>query len=401
VSIKGVLKTAAWLIVAGAIGSAGYGFMLAQDKPGKPAAANASVAPAPVNVALVERKDFPEYLDSLGQVQPWNTVTVRARVDGQIDKIFFNEGQDVKENDLLVQIDPRPLQAALDQVRAKKALDEALIANSRLDLQRFENVGTLAQSQQKIDTQRALVAQQEAQLKQDAAAIDTAELQLGYTTIRAPIGGRVGFRLVDQGNIVRTTDANGIVTIAQIEPISVIFTEPEEQIPRITAALKSGPLNVIALSSDSKRELGRGTLALVDNKVDAASGSIRLKAEFPNKDVSLWPGLSVSTRLLVETHKNVIVVPDVAVQRGPGKLYAYVVKADGKAELRDLKVGIIQDGKAIVEAGLVPGDRVVTSGYYRLQPNAPVQILNGDAAAPSRTSEAERRPGSSPKTGVE
>ena len=333
---------------------------------------------APVDIATAKRTDFPIYLNGLGVAQAWNSVLVRTRVDGQIDKVAFKEGETVRQGDLLLQIDPRPFKAALDQATATKTHDEALLENSKRDLVRYATVGTLAVTQQQIDTQRALVAQQEAQLKNDQAVIDNAQVQLGYTTIRAPLSGRIGFRMVDAGNIVHAGDAGGVASIAQLEPIAVIFTAPEEQLPRLNEALKAtGQLPVIAYTSDGKTELDRGTLALVDNQVDATTGTIRLKGEFPNKDHKLWPSLTVATRLLIETKHDVVVVPDVAVQRGPDGLYAYVVDQDGKAQMRALKVGAIEDGRAVIAQGIEPGEHVVTSGYYRLQPGSRVEVRPG------------------------
>lgn len=330
----------------------------------------------PATVATAETRDFPVYLDSLGNVQAWNTVTVRSRVDGEIIKVAFDEGQFVKAGDLLIQIDPRPFQAALDQAVAKKAQDEANLANMKHDLERFEKSGTLATTQQQIDTQRSTVKQQEELIKADQGAIDNDKVQLAYTTIKAPISGRIGFRLVDQGNIIHAGDTGGVATINQIQPIAVIFTEPEEQLPRILDELKAGPLAVEAYTTDRKRLLGKGELSLVDNQVDMTTGTIKLKGKFANKDMDLWPGLSVSTRLLITTEKNVVVVPDAAVQRGPDKLFAYVVGADNKVEQRDLVVGEIQDGQAVIKSGVKPGERVVTSGYYRLQPGSKVDLVD-------------------------
>jgi len=338
----------------------------------------ADQAPVPVDVAAAEREDFPVYLNGLGVAQAWNTVTIRVRVDGQIDKINFQEGQMVNQGDLLLQIDPRPYQAALDQAAAKKALDEALLANSKHDLERYSKVGTLAVSQQQIDTQAALVKQQEAQVKADQGAIDNAQVQLGYTTITAPIAGRMGFRLVDRGNIVHANDQTGVAVITQIQPIAVVFTAPEEELPRINTALKGGPLPVTALTSDGKAELDKGTLALVDNQVDIATGSIRLKAKFDNPDLKLWPGLTVATRLQVETLKNSVVVPDIAVQRGPDGLFVYVVGDGNKVEMHKVDASVIQDGKAVISSGIDAGQRVVTSGSYRLQPGTPVEIRHGE-----------------------
>jgi multidrug efflux system membrane fusion protein len=235
-------------------------------------------------------------------------------------------------------------------------------------------------TQQQIDTQRALIAQQEAQIRNDQAVIDNAQVQLGYTTIRAPISGRIGFRMVDEGNIVHAADATGVASIAQLEPIAVIFTAPEEQLPRINEALKGGPLPVVAYTSDGKTQLDEGTLALVDNQVDTTTGTIRLKGEFPNKDHKLWPSLTVSTRLLIATLHDVVVVPDVAVQRGPNGLFAYVIGKDDKVAMRKLNVENIQGGRAVVAQGVTPGEQVVTSGYYRLQPGSTVDIRKPDTA---------------------
>jgi multidrug efflux system membrane fusion protein len=326
---------------------------------------------------VVETKSFPVFLNGLGTVQATNTVTVRSRVDGQIERVAFEEGQMIKEGDLLVQIDAAPFKAALDQAVAKLGQDEASLTNAKQDLQRTSILSKQGNAtQQLLDQRTAQVASLTAQVQADQAAIASAKVQLDYTTIKSPLSGRAGFRLVDPGNIVHANDQNGILTITQLQPISVVFTAPEQQLPAITGALKSGPLQVTAFSSDGQTRLADGTLKLIDNQVDVASGTIRLKASFENKDGALWPGLSVSTRLLVRVIKNVVVVPDSAVQRGPNGLYAYVVTADGKAQLRDLKVGQIEDGQALVQQGLAAGDRIVTSGHYRVQPGAPVEIVD-------------------------
>lgn len=368
------IKIFVWFALIAAVGSAGVWAYRAHEAKLEEAANTHEDQSIPASAATAKREDFPVYLDSLGDVQAWNTVTVRSRVDGEILKIAFDEGQDVKQGDLLIQIDPRPFQAALDQATAKKTQDEANLANMRHDLERFEKAGTLATTQQQIDTQRSLVTQQEALVKADVGAIDNARVQLGYTTIRAPISGRVGFRLVDQGNIIHAGDTGGVATIAEIQPIAVIFTEPEEELPRILDELKSGPLPVTASTSDGKRVLGKGELSLVDNQVDMTTGSIKLKAKFANEQKLLWPGLSVSTRLLITTRKNVVVIPDAAVQRGPDNLFAYVVGAGNKIERRNLKVAEIQDGQAVIEQGINPEDRVITSGYYRLEPGSIVDL---------------------------
>ncbi|HET6389666.1 efflux RND transporter periplasmic adaptor subunit [Hyphomicrobium sp.] len=362
-----------WLIILAGVAAGGYWAW--QHR--RVATQSAEMKPdprVPVSVVTAETKNFPVYFDSLGQVQAWNTVTVRSRVDGEITKVAFEEGQFVKAGDLLIQIDPRPYQAALDQAVAKKAQDETNLANLKRDLQRFEKVGTLAITQQQIDTQRSNIAQQESLIKADVGAIANAQVQVVYTTIKAPISGRVGFRLVDQGNIIHAGDAGGVATIAQLEPIAVIFTEPEEQLPRILKELKRGPLPVTAYTSDGKQELATGELTLVDNQVDMTTGSIKLKGKFPNREHTLWPGLTVATRLLITTEKNVVVIPDAAVLRGPDKLFAYVVGPGNKAERRELVVGEIQDGQAVIQSGVKPGEKVVTSGYYRLEPGSLVDL---------------------------
>ncbi|WP_398477880.1 efflux RND transporter periplasmic adaptor subunit [Tardiphaga sp.] len=334
------------------------------DKPRGP-------APVPVKIASVEKSDFPVYLTGLGTVQGFNTVVVRTRVDGQIDRIAFTEGQIVKAGDLLAQIDPRPFQAALDQAKAKKQQDEANLANANLDLQRYTKLGDFATRQQ-TDTQRSTVQQVTALIAADDAAISNAQTQLDYTTVKAPIAGVVGFRQVDQGNIVNASTQTGIVTIAQIEPISVIFTAPEQHLVDINAQLAKNPLEVDAYTSDGKRLLSKGTLSVVNNTVDTTSGTIRLKAVFDNKDHVLWPGLSISTRLLVTTLQNAIVVPDDAVQHGVDGLYAFAVGADSKAEVRKIKVGRSIDGRTVIEDGLTPGDRVIVAGQYKVQPGSVV-----------------------------
>ena len=346
---------------------------------------------APVHVAAVETKPFPIVLGGLGTVQATNTVTVRSRVDGQIEKVGFEEGQIVKEGDLLVQIDPAPFRAALNQATAKLAQDQASLLNAKQDLERTAVLSKQGNAtQQLLDQRTATVASLTAQVQADQAAIESANVQLAYTTIKSPLTGRAGFRLVDPGNIVHANDQNGMLTITQLRPISVVFTAPEQDLPTINDALKSGPLKVTAYTSDGKRQLGEGTLKLVDNQVDPASGTIKLKASFANPDSALWPGLSVTTRLLVKTLPDVVVVPDAAVQRGPNGLYAYVVTPASKAELRDVKVSRIEGGLALVDQGLSPGERIITSGHYRVQPGGPVQVLDDQAKRTAGKPTAEK-----------
>jgi membrane fusion protein, multidrug efflux system len=366
-------RTIRWVLLISAISVVGYfGW---QRFRGPDAASNGENAqksavargPAvPVTIAPVVKADFPVYLTGLGTVQGFNTVLVRTRIDGQIDKIAFKEGQLVKQDDLLAQIDPRPYQAALDQAKAKKVQDEANLANVNLDLQRFTKLGEFATRQQ-LDTQRSMVQQLTAQIAADDAAIFNAQTQVDYTTVKAPISGVVGLRQVDVGNIVNASAQTGIVTIAQIEPIAVIFTAPEEQLPYINEAQSKQPLKVIALATDGKKILSEGELSVVNNQVDTTSGTVRLKAEFLNKDHVLWPGQSVSTRLLLTTLKDATVVPDNAVQRGSEGLYAFTVNSDNKAELRKIKVSRSIDGRSVVDQGLSPGERVIVAGQYKVQ----------------------------------
>ena len=339
----------------------------------------------PVTTQVVQQSDFPVYLNSLGTVQPYDTVTVRSRVDGQVIKVAFRQGQMVKEGDLLVQIDPRPYQAALDQAQAKKAQDEANLRNAELDLERFS---TLAKSdfasRQQLDTQQAMVNQLTAQIKGDQAAIDNAQTQLDYTAIRSPLSGKTGFRQVDPGNIVHAADTTGIVSIVKLQPISVVFTAPEEDLQRINQALADGTVPVTALSSDSSRTLAQGHLALVNNQIDQASGTIQMKATFTNENNALWPGLSVATRLLINTRKNVVVTPNDAIQHGPNGLYAFVVGADNKVSVRNITVGDEGSTHSVVTKGLAAGDRVVVAGQYRLTPGTLVDArATGGQTAPA------------------
>ena len=344
-------------------------------------AAATRAAAVPVTIAPVEKADFPVYLTGLGTVQGFNTVVVRTRVDGQIDKIAFKEGQLVRQGDLLAQIDPRPYQATLDQAKAKKAQDEANLANANLDLQRYTKLGEFATRQQ-TDTQRSTVTQLTAQLAADDAAIFNAQTQVDYTTVKAPISGVAGLRQVDMGNIVNASTQTGIVTIAQIEPIAVIFTAPEDQLPFINEAQSTEPLKVIALTTDGKKTLSEGVLSVVNNQVDTTSGTIRLKAVFDNKTHALWPGQSVSTRLLVTTLKDATVVPDDAVQHGVDGLYAFAVNQDNKAELRKITVSKSIDGRSVIDQGLTPGQRVIVAGQYKVQPGSTVamKVANTDQA---------------------
>lgn len=336
-----------------------------------PNAKGAGNRKVPVIVADAQRKDFPVYLTSLGNVQALRTVTVRSRVSGEIQKIGFREGQLVHEGDLIAELDPRPLQAALDQARAKLAQDEATQRDAEANLKRYEQLAeNQYASRQQLDSQNATVNQGKAQIEGDKAAVQNAETQLGYATIRAPITGRAGFRLADVGNIVNTGEAAGIVTIQQISPISVVFTAPESRLQDVFDALKAGSPPVTAFTNDGRTALGEGTLRLTNNEVDTASGTIRLKATFPNTDSTLWPGLSVQARLLLKTVKDGTVVDERAVQRGPDGLFAYVVGAENKAEMRKIEVAETTNGEVLVTKGISPGDKVVIDGQYRVEPGS-------------------------------
>jgi multidrug efflux system membrane fusion protein len=329
----------------------------------------------PATVGLAERKDVPVTLTGLGTVQAFNTVTVKVRVDGELDKIAFTEGQDVKAGDLLAQIDPRPFRAALDLAKATEAKDQAQLENAKLDLNRYVTGGTLANTQQQIDTQGALVRQLEATVAADQANIDAAQVQLDYTTIKAPISGRTGIQLLDQGNIVHATDATGLVVITQLQPISVVFTLPQDQLQDVIHEMHaaSAPLKVFAQSRNNSQQPNEGTLALVDNLIDQTTGSVRLKANFPNTDYSLWPGQYVDIRLLLKTLPQVVTAPSTAVQRGPDGMYVYVVKPDSTVAIQPVSVGQIGGGIAVIESGLDAGTRIVTAGQYRLQPGSRIQ----------------------------
>ena len=349
------------------------------------ATANKSAPPpaaVPVTVAQAQTADFAVYLNGLGVVEPYDTVTVRSRVDGEVIKIAFHQGQMVNEGDLLAEIDPRPYQAALDQALSKRAQDEANLKNAQLNLERYN---TLAKqdfaSRQQLDTQQAMVDQLTAQIKGDQGAIDNAQTQVSYTSIKAPLSGKTGFRLVDPGNIVHGADTTGIVTIVKLQPISVVFTAPEENVPQINKALAAGAVPVSALSSDGLKTLSEGHLQLVNNAVDQASGDIRMKATFENTDNVLWPGLSVATRLLVDTLKQVVVVPSDAVERGPNGLYAFVVGDGNKVEVHDIKVGQEGNGQSVVLQGLSAGQKVVTAGQYRLKPGILVEPTDASSSS--------------------
>jgi len=345
----------------------------------------------PVTVADVRKGDFPIYLNGLGTVQPFDTVLVRSRVDGEVIKVGFKQGQMVKEGDMLVEIDPRPYQAAYDQAVAKKAQDEANLKNAHLNLARYNELAKKDfATRQQLDTQEATVEQLTAQIKGDQAAIDNAQTQLSYTTIRAPLTGRTGFRMVDPGNNVHASDTNGIVSVVRLQPISVVFTAPEESVAEINNALANGDVPVDALSSDGTRTLSRGKLLLLNNQVDQASGTIQMKARFTNENNALWPGLSVSTRLLLNTVKGAIIVPQPAIQHGPDGLFVYIVGQDNKAKKQDVKVSEQNLKDALVTEGLSADQKVIVAGQSRVQNGVLVKPTEPQSkpAAPNMAAEA-------------
>ncbi|HEY0220220.1 MAG TPA: efflux RND transporter periplasmic adaptor subunit [Afipia sp.] len=337
----------------------------------------------PVLAAMPRVQDMPVFLDGIGMVRALNNVTVRAQVDGKLLKVNFREGQDVKAGDVLAEIDPVLYQAQYDQAVAKKAQDEALLANARLDLVRYQQLATArAGSAQQADTQKSLVAQLEAQVKSDQAAIDNAAATLGYTKVIAPLAGRTGLRQVDAGNIVHATDTTGIVVITQLQPISVQFSLPQQDIVRVNTAQAMGKLPVDVFAEDGRSVVDSGLLQSVDNQIDSTTGTVKLKAEFPNPDYKLWPGQFVNVRLKVETLKQVIVVPTAAVQRGPAGTFSYVIGEGDIVTAKPVTVTQQNESDAVIASGIGPNERVVTTGFANLSDGAKVSV--GEDVAPEQ-----------------
>ncbi len=323
-------------------------------------------------VADVVRKDVPVLLEGVGTARPLKTVTVRPQVDGTILKIAFEEGQDIAEGELLAEIDPATYRAQRDQAVAKRVLTEKQLENARLDLARYQKIpGVVAEKT--VDTQRAQVAQLEAQIKADAAAVAQAETVLGYTRITSPIAGRVGMRLVDEGNLVRAGDA-GLAVITQIQPIAVLFTLPQQQLADVNRALAAGEVKVEALGTDGKSIVDSGVLKVVDNQIDQQTGTVRMKADFPNATRQLWPGQFANVRVRVDTLKDAVAIPLAAVQRGPSGTFVYVVDDEQRAAMRPVTLGLMTETDAVVTAGLDAGSRVVTTGFGRLSDGTKVRI---------------------------
>jgi len=335
----------------------------------------------PVTAGTVAIEDVPVFLHGIGTVQAYNSVAIKSRVDGQIVKVEFKEGQDIKDGDLLFQIDPRPYQAALEQAQAAKQKDEAQLAGAKLDLERYSKLlGTGYQTRQSYDNQTALVAQLQAAIRGDEAQINTAKINLGYTDIRSPIDGRLGARLVDKGNIVHANDNTALVMITELKPIFVSFTLPQETLDDVHVQNEQAPLVVRAYSGDGKKQLAEGRLTLIDNMIDQSTGTIHLKARFDNEDERLWPGEFVSLRVVLSTRRGVATVPQQTVQQGPSGHYAYVIKPDNTVERRSVEVASIQDGIAVITKGLAANEQVVVDGQFRLTEGARV---NPTAATPN------------------
>jgi multidrug efflux system membrane fusion protein len=341
------------------------------------------VAPpsVPVVAGVVNSHEVPLYLRGVGTVIAYNTDVVRSQIQGQLTQIAFTEGQTVKAGDLLAQIDPRPYQAQLDQVTANRDRDQAQLANALANLGRYTDLQSKGfASSQLSDTQKAQLAQLQAAIKSDEALIAQVEVQLSYTRLTSPIPGVTGVRQIDIGNIIHPTDPNGLVVVTQVEPISLIFTLPQEQLPQIQAQMAKGPLTVITYSQDDKIKLEQGTLLLVNNQIVQTTGTIQLKATFANTAHRLWPGQLVNARLLIDTRKDGLTVAAAAVQQGQNGPYVYVISPDGTAHVRPVTVAQISEGQALIDTGLKANETVVVDGQYRLTEGSPVQVLHGKAA---------------------
>jgi multidrug efflux system membrane fusion protein len=376
---------AACLVAALAIGGVVYIYKVHREAEAAPTTAPAAV---PVVAGVVMRHDVPIFLRGVGTVIAYNTLVVRSQIQGQITQIAFTEGQSVKAGDLLAQIDPRPYQAQLDQVIATRDRDQAQLANAQGNLTRYNDL--LAKgwaTPQLAETQKAQVAQLQNAIKADEALIEAARVQLEYTKLTSSIPGVTGVRQVDVGNIIHPTDPNGLVVVTQLQPISVIFSLPEDNLPRIQQQMAGGTLTVMAYSQDDRIKLDDGRLSLIDNEILQTTGTIRLKAEFPNPKHQLWPGELISVRLLLETRHDGLTVPAPAVQQGPQGSYAYVINPDNTVTPRQITVAQTEDGQSLIESGLTANERVVVDGQYKLQPGSRVAILE-DAAAKEAASQS-------------
>jgi multidrug efflux system membrane fusion protein len=345
----------------------------------------------PVVVAETAQQDVPIYYDALGTVAALNTVAIRAQVNGQIVSVDFRQGQNVRKGDVLARIDPAPFQAAFDQAVAKKSEDEAQLIDNEKDLARFKTLVTRnAETQQNVDAQQAKVDQAKATIDADQAAIEAARTQLNYATITAPIGGVVGFRQVDVGNIIHTNDVNPLTVLTQIKPCTVIFTLPQSDLGPVREAMLRGTVSVLAFDQDNKEQLAEGKLLLINNQIDQNTSTIQLKAEFPNQDERLWPGAFVHIHILITTRKNAVTVPAVALQRGPDGFYVWVIKPDDTAEQRPIEAEPVSEDLAIAKKGLNPGERVVVDGQSRLDVGTRVAIRTPNASSNETAQQADK-----------
>ena len=373
---RAILIAASIALVA--LGIAAYWYLVP-----RPRTVLTTLPAVPVSVAATTRQNVPVYLTGLGAVQASLTVGIRPQVDGTLQEVLFTEGQDVKKGDVLARIDPRLFEAALEQASAKKAQDAALLVAAAKDLVRFKTlVQTSAQTQQNVDLQQAKVDQLKASIAADEAAIDTAQTQLDYTSIRAPSDGRIGIRQIDPGNVVHVSDAQPIVTLMRIRPSAVLFTLPARSLDDVRSALTRGPVEVVAFDQDNRHALSTGKLLLVDNAVDQATDTMRLKAIFANDDERLWPGEFVNARLSLKTLSDALVIPSTAVQRGPQGLFAWIVTSKDTAEPRPITVGSTTGDLTVITSGLSDGERVVTDGQFKLKRDARVQVRATPPSSP-------------------
>jgi multidrug efflux system membrane fusion protein len=360
------------VVIVVAVAAGGYYFL---DKINQGPPKVAAVPVVPISTSVAEPKDVPLYVRGIGTVQAFKTVAIKTRIDGQIVKIAFEEGQEVKKGDLLFQIDPRPFQALLEQAQAAKQRDEAQLAGAKLDLERYGKlIGSGFQSRQSFDQQQATVDALKGSIASDQAQIDTAQLNLAYSDIRAPIDGRTGQRLVDLGNLVQMAQGTNLVTITQVKPIFVNFTVPQDATDVIRRNQQQAPLTVVAYASDDQTELARGKVTLIDNQIDPTTGTLRLKATFENTDERLWPGQFVNSRLEISVQQKAVTVPQRAVMQGANGYYAFVVKPDNTVERRDITVSSTQDGFAVISKGMKIGEKIASEGQYRLVNGSRVKI---------------------------
>jgi multidrug efflux system membrane fusion protein len=394
--MRRALRSIVWLAVLGLIGWAAYTYGPFQSSQQQQAKQGQQGRPGfrrgggnvndtvPILADAARLADVPVYLDGVGTAKALNTVTVRSQVDGKLMKIMFTEGQEVKAGDIVAKIDPTTYQAQYDIAVAKKAQDEAQLANAKLDLERYTRLAaTNAVQKQQVDTQKALVDQLTAQTQSDQASINNAKATLDYTDVVAPLTGLTGLRQVDEGNIVHAADTTGLVVITQIKPIAVLFNLPQQDLPDLNKGMAEGKLPVQALAADGTTVVDTGKVTVINNQVDQTTGTVQVKGEFPNPDVQLWPGQFTNVRVLISTLRQVVVVPTAAVQRGPDGTFVYVVKDDSTVAMRPIMVSRQDDQQAVVASGVQTGERVVTTGFGRLADGSRVEVTSADAAAPT------------------